>query len=487
MYRRLLFFFYLYFTLSLSATLVNRPVVNMYAAPSEEAEVLSQAIYASSVEVVATSDDWTRIKTPDGDSGWTLSSDLIDNQKYWMSPLLRPISSLFAHVYLVRDTEPRKPLMTLPFSTMVQLVERPDADSRWLLIRLIDGQKAWIQRGDLNLDPKPIQLDMMLALSKKFLGLPYTWGGSSSYGFDCTGYVQMLYKQMGVLLPRHVCPQAPFEQLMPQSPLLDSIELSELLPGDLVFFAHRYPHHVGIYLGHDEFIHAGVRDHRPFVNINNLKKTDYQLAFARRLKPLNYTYSISEITPDIKARMQYSWRDDNPVALEDLRFLKIRHWGYDDLIHEGELVVHALVAQDVVDIFGELFKARFPVEKIRLIDEYQADDEASCTDNNSSAFCSRMITGSTNLWSNHSYGCAVDINPLVNPYARNGYICPKAGAPYLDRTHDVKGKIDREGVCCQAFLKRGWEWGGDWTSLVDYQHFEKNLYQNLPDIVQNDS
>src|SRR5581483_8850974 len=104
----------------------------------------------------------------------------------------------------------------------------------------------------------------------------------------CTGYVQTLFKQMGFLLPRHVCPQAPFDKLMPQSPLLISVDLSEIARGDLLFFGVPSLNHVGIYLGNDEFIHSGVRDNKPYVNICNLKKTSYVLSTARRLKNSPY-------------------------------------------------------------------------------------------------------------------------------------------------------------------------------------------------------
>lgn len=267
--------------------LVNCPVVNMYVTPSEEGEVISQALYAEKVDLLESlGDDWKLIRTPDGDSGWVHSSDLIDNKEYLKSPLLLPVSSLFAHLYHIPDTTPQHPFMTVTFSTPVRLAQEPDDHSRWLQVQLIDGETGWIQRGDLDLNPRPKSLEEMLTLAQRFLGLPYTWGGTSSYGFDCTGYVQTLFKQMGFLLPRHVCPQAPFDQLMPQSPLLLPVDLSEIVRGDLLFFGVPSLHHVGIYLGDDEFIHAGVLDNKPCVNIGNLKTTSYVLSIARRLKIL---------------------------------------------------------------------------------------------------------------------------------------------------------------------------------------------------------
>lgn len=458
--------------------LVNQPVVNMHVAPSDEAEVISQCIYAEPIDLLESlGDNWRRIRTPDGDSGWLHSFDLIDNKEYLRSSLLRPVSSLFAHIYRVPDTSPHPPLMTLTFSTPVKLMQEPDEMNRWIQVQLMNGQIGWIQRGDLELNPRPKSLEEVLTLAQQFLDLPYTWGGTSSYGFDCTGYVQTLFKQMGVLLPRHVCPQAPFEELLQQSPMLISVDLSEITRGDLLFFGVPTLHHVGIYLGNNAFIHSGVLDNKPCVNIGNLKTTGYVLSRACRIKDTGYTYTISKITPEIKQKMIYSWKDNNPVGIEELRYLKMRHWGFDGCIHEGEMIVHYALAQEIVDIFGELFDARYPIEKMQLIDAYQANDELSTADNNSSAFCSRPITNTTNRWSKHSYGCAVDINPLVNPYAKNGNVVPEKGRPYLDRTLKAKGLIRKDDACYQAFSKRGWEWGGEWTSCVDYQHFEKNTPQ----------
>lgn len=460
-----------FFHLHSAEYLVNRSVINLYSKPTEETDVVSQAIYAAPVNILQTSSDWLFIETQDLYKGWIHTSDIYQNHHYLISPLLYPVKSLFAHIYRDADTATYKPLTTLTFSSLVQLTQEPDASSRWLQVRLIDGTEGWIQRGDLDLEPRLKSLKEMLALSRQFLGLPYTWGGTSSYGYDCSEFVQMLYKQMGILLPRDSYLQA-------DSPLLTPVSLAELLPGDLLFFGESKITHVGIYLANDEFINAGVRDSMPRVTINTLQKTSYRLQKACRLKPIEYQSSISEITPEIRAKLTHSWNDCNPVALQDLRYLNLRYWGYDGCIHDGEMIVHATLAHEVTDIFRELFQARYPIEQMRLIDAYKANDDLSMADNNTSAFCSRMITGTSDRWSNHSYGTAIDINPLLNPYVKNGKILPKEGKDYLDRSLKVKGLIQKEDACCQAFLKRGWGWGGNWMATcgyLDYQHFDKVL------------
>ncbi len=186
-----------------------------------------------------------------------------------------------------------------------------------------------------------------------------------------------------------------------------------------------------------------------------------------------YSASVSSINDEIFARMTHSWRDDNPVPREDLRYLSVVHWGYDGKEHTGEVIVHSFVADELIAIFEELYTAHFPIEKMRIIDEYDADDDRSMADNNSSAFCSRPKTGTSAGFSLHSYGLAIDINPLVNPYVKGEKILPPEGAPYVNRDSDTPGIVADGNVCYSAFVSRGWDWGGHWEELQDYQHFCK--------------
>jgi hypothetical protein len=93
-------------------------------------------------------------------------------------------------------------------------------------------------------------------------------------------------------------------------------------------------------------------------------------------------------------------------------------------------------------------------------------------ENNTSAFNFRRITNSTTI-SKHGYGVAIDINPIQNPYIRGETILPPAGEEYLDRSNIRMGMITKGDICYQAFISRGWKWGGDWSTPKDYQHFEK--------------
>lgn len=189
-------------------------------------------------------------------------------------------------------------------------------------------------------------------------------------------------------------------------------------------------------------------------------------------------FTYSSLSDDITERIVgSSYQENDKIKIEDLVYVQVTHWGFDDEEHIGEIILNKKVADDVVEIFKELYEAKFPIDKIRIIDEYDADDELSMLDNNSSAFCYREIAGSNGKLSNHSYGIAIDINPIQNPYVKNDTVSPVSGKTYLDRTNVRKGMIVEGDPCYQAFKKRGWIWGGDWNSLKDYQHFEFKLNQ----------
>lgn len=189
-------------------------------------------------------------------------------------------------------------------------------------------------------------------------------------------------------------------------------------------------------------------------------------------------FYISEIPDDIFAKMQgKSYKEDCTVPREDLRYVHVRHMGFDGEAKDGELVVNKAIADDVLAIFEELYKADYPIEKVRLVDEYDADDEASMSDNNSSAFNFRFISHTTRI-SKHGLGMAVDINTRYNPYVKtvDGKLSiePANGADYVDRSKDFSHKIDHEDLCYKLFKEHGFTWGGDWTHSKDYQHFERD-------------
>jgi hypothetical protein len=179
-----------------------------------------------------------------------------------------------------------------------------------------------------------------------------------------------------------------------------------------------------------------------------------------------YQSSITTVTAD---DLPYTWRPGCPVGPEDLRLLTLTNWGYDGNAYTGAMVVHRDVVGVVDTIFRYLYDQRFQIERIVPIDAYQGDDDLSMANNNTSAFNCRAVTGGT-AWSEHSYGSAIDINPVQNPYVSGGTVAPEAGRNYLNRADVVPGMIVSPGPVVDAFRYNGWGWGGDWTSKKDYQH-----------------
>ena len=197
---------------------------------------------------------------------------------------------------------------------------------------------------------------------------------------------------------------------------------------------------------------------------------------------------ISEIDEATFARIKgKSYKDNCPIPLEDLRYLHVLHKDINGITHEGELVCNVYIASDVLEIFRALFLADYPIERVRLVDEYGADDETSMRDNNSSCFNFRLISHTTKI-SKHGLGLAVDINTLYNPYVKtvNGKLIiePATAGEYTDRSKNFPYKIEKGDLCYKLFTERGFEWGGEWKTVKDYQHFEvsdevaRKLYPN---------
>lgn len=187
-------------------------------------------------------------------------------------------------------------------------------------------------------------------------------------------------------------------------------------------------------------------------------------------------FEISKISDEIFARMQgKSYPEDCPLELDTLRYLTVTYVNFDGDICQGELIVNTEIAEDVISIFKELFEIEYPIESIRLIDDFDADDNKSMAANNSSGFCYRVVDGTDRL-SNHSFGLAVDINPLYNPYIKsNGKVLPEEAEAFADRTVSNPYYITPEDDCVRIFKKYGFTWGGDWTNSKDYQHFQRKL------------
>ncbi len=173
-----------------------------------------------------------------------------------------------------------------------------------------------------------------------------------------------------------------------------------------------------------------------------------------------------------------SYKEDCIIPREDLRYMQMLHYDLEGNIHVGEMISNKKISETLLRIFRQLYDAHYPIEKMVLVDEYDADDEASSSDNNTSCFNFRRVAMSSSL-SRHARGLAVNINPLYNPYIISGYntggeiVCtPAAGKAYLDRTQDFPYKIDEDDLCTKLFKEAGFTWGGDWQYTPDYMHFD---------------
>jgi hypothetical protein len=188
-----------------------------------------------------------------------------------------------------------------------------------------------------------------------------------------------------------------------------------------------------------------------------------------------FTGTVRRIDGDLRERMRFSHRAGCPVPLARLRYLTVSHVRFDGTTATGELVVHEDHARALVGVFRTLYDAEWPIRRMRLVDDYEGDDDRSMAADNTSAYNCRPVAG-TDRWSNHASGLAIDLNPVENPYVTGSSFVPAEGAPFvrIDRSAgaDVPpGVIRDDDVVVRAFARIGWEWGGHWSSAKDYQHF----------------
>jgi len=267
------------------------PVANMYSKPSEKTDVVSQAIYGSNVHLIEARGEWSRVETPDRYRGWTPSRYLrivLSGNGYAVAGPTVQVESLFANIYAEPDVTKHKAVITVPFEVKLEVVPE-DAKAKaaqpkhegWFHVRLPGMTNAWIQAGDVATDSRPLSIALSIELAKRFVGLPYLWGGTSSFGFDCSGFTQMLVRARGLEMPRDADKQAAWSGVT-------RVERKDLQPGDLLFFgsSEKEINHTGMYLGDGQFIQAATND-RPVIQISRLDDQPWTrlLVACRRVKP----------------------------------------------------------------------------------------------------------------------------------------------------------------------------------------------------------
>jgi len=181
---------------------------------------------------------------------------------------------------------------------------------------------------------------------------------------------------------------------------------------------------------------------------------------------------VEAVPADVLARS--TWEPSCPVGADDLAYVRLAFWGFDDRRHTGELLLDAAVADEVVGVFRTLYEQRFPFEELRITTRAELDAPATGDGNDTGAFVCRPTTGSTSTYSQHAYGLAIDLDPFQNPYVKGDLLLPELASAYLARDHVRPGMITPDGVVVRAFAAIGWTWGGSWSSLKDYQHFSRN-------------
>lgn len=269
------------------------PVVNMYAGPSDKTAVVSQAIYGNNVTLLVSHGEWSRIQTADHYKGWVPSRHIrivLSGSGYATSGPTVQVESLFANIYAEPDITKHKPVITVPFETKLELAsddtdpkqpaKSQSAPEGWVHVGLPGRTNAWIQAGDVATDSKTLSIPESIELAKRFLGFPYLWGGTSSFGFDCSGFTQMLMRERGVIMPRDADKQAAWNGVV-------VVDRKNLQAGDLLFFGSSAKDitHTGYYIGDGQFIHDTTNGH-PVVQISKLDDEPWTrlLVASRRVK-----------------------------------------------------------------------------------------------------------------------------------------------------------------------------------------------------------
>lgn len=249
---------------------IHTAVAPMRKYPKQEAEVVSQAYFSEEVLLIEKQENFSYVKTLiDQYPGWVENTSLLERKtSFPNSQIVATVQRHAAHIYATNDTI-YGPFLTLPFESRLEVQSLPeDPSSRWIPITLLDGRSAYVQRGDVSFEEIKKTKNDLIEFSKRFLELPYTWGGRSSFGYDCSGFVQMLYRQMGVFIPRDAIDQMHWEGF-------SKIPLLAADTGDLIFWGQNEKAitHVGMYLEKDQFIHATVAENAPYLRISSLSSS----------------------------------------------------------------------------------------------------------------------------------------------------------------------------------------------------------------------
>lgn len=301
---------------STSFTYVIKPCVWMLDNPQKDSKTASQVRYGERIIIEKTEDNWSLIRNcSDNYEGWVKSKkknfrSFNSDQFLPESPIVKT-NSLISHIFPINDTEIR-PIISLPSRSPLKIIkELEEQNYRWICVELLlvsknKSQKSdlssntdtfltgYVQRGDLlpqnqgllldheliNFSQKPFSLEEMISYSKDFIGVAYVFGGRSTIlGFDCSGFIQFLLERMNIFIPRDTKDQIKWEGFEP-------VDMKNLKPGDLIFWGINENKicHVGLFIGNDQFIHAGIKEQCPRIKISQLSENDWNGSQTSRLK-----------------------------------------------------------------------------------------------------------------------------------------------------------------------------------------------------------
>jgi cell wall-associated NlpC family hydrolase len=247
--------------------------------PAKDVEVVSQAIYGTEVEVLEEKADWIRVRTPDAYPGWMWRGDAICSNARRPRGGTVTVESLFANLYAEPSISKHAPMLTVPYETRLETVDskQEQSDGRWLQVYLVDGGTAWVEEAAVTAHSEKLNAKKAIEYAKRFVGLPYLWGGVSTYGFDCSGFAQMLGRRRGVDLPRDARLQVHWNGFQ-------EVEKPDWRPGDFLYFGKSIDRvtHTGMYIGGGMMIHAAS----PCIRIQAVEEVMQTRgqAYGRRLK-----------------------------------------------------------------------------------------------------------------------------------------------------------------------------------------------------------
>ncbi len=267
---------------------VTHNVLALRAAPESGSEQISQAIMGDAVQILEEAGEYARVRGRDEYEGWALSSQLRLCEeaegflrRYGSTSEVTNVIEAFADIFSAE----REQVTRIVFGTPLKVPNNVPAGAGFVKAQLPNGVECQVSA--LRLWPLHIteRTNFLDSVARRFVGTPYLWGGTTPFGFDCSGLVQRVYSSAGITLPRDAYQQA-------VSPLGETVPEGEpLRPGDLVFFlGARDPHnrgitHVGMMIDATRMIHAHGRTGVTIEPLNGETiRSGYTYRGARRVK-----------------------------------------------------------------------------------------------------------------------------------------------------------------------------------------------------------